>query len=192
MGAPQLNVNLDSFGRPQRARRLYLGGLLLLALGLSAGCTTTPRAPDRDDSRGATIARTAAHLVGRPYEFGGEDMRGFDCSGLVVYVHERAGLDVPRTADAQRRAAYPVRRDALLPGDVVFFRTHSRRSSHHIDHVGIYTGEGRFIHAPHSGETVSYASLETGYYRKHFVSAGRFWETDLVLAGKGERQSAAR
>jgi murein DD-endopeptidase len=171
----------------------HLGGtFLLLALGLIAGCASTPRAPEHEEGRGAVIARTAAHLVGSPYHFGGADTQGFDCSGLVVYVHERAGLEVPRTANEQRRAAHPVPRDALMPGDVVFFRTHSRRSSHRVDHVGIYAGDGRFIHAPHSGQAVSYANLESGYYRRHFVSAGRFWEGDLHLATKGERQSAAR
>jgi hypothetical protein len=188
-------VDLASKGHIEShgAGGLNLGGtLLLLALGLIAGCTTTPRMPEHGEGRGAVIARTASHLVGRPYQFGGADMQGFDCSGLVVYVHERAGIDVPRTADEQRHAAHPVPRAALLPGDVVFFRTHSRRSSHRVDHVGIYEGEGRFIHAPHSGETVSYASLDSGYYRRHFVSAGRFWEGDLRLATKGEKQSAAR
>jgi cell wall-associated NlpC family hydrolase len=189
----QTDMTMGNRSKAERAGWRGLGGAcLLITLGLSAGCSSIPRAPDRADDRGVVIARTAAHLIGSPYQFGGADTQGFDCSGLVVYVHQRAGLDVPRTADEQRRAAHPISRDALLPGDVVFFRTHSRRSSHHVDHVGIYTGEGRFIHAPHSGEAVSYASLETGYYRKHFVSAGRFWEADLQTARKGVARSAAR
>ena len=150
--------------------------LLVVALGLIAGCSSLPRAPERDEYRGTVIAQGAARLVGTPYHYGGVDAQGFDCSGLVVYVHQRAGLDVPRTADAQRREAYPVKRDALLPGDVVFFRTRFHFGRHRVDHVGIYAGEGRFIHAPNAGETVSYASLKDGYYSKHFVSAGRFWE----------------
>ncbi len=59
--------------------------------------------------------------------------------------------------------------DALTPGDLVFFRTSARR----VDHVGIYAGEGKFIHAPHAGQVVSYAYLDDPYYRAHFVSAGR-------------------
>jgi len=150
--------------------------LLVVALGLIAGCSSVPRAPERGDDRGAAIAQGTARLVGTPYHFGGVDAQGFDCSGLVVYVHQRAGIDVPRTADAQRREAHPVKRDALLPGDVVFFRTRFHFSRHRVDHVGIYAGNGRFIHAPSAGATVSYASLKDGYYSKHFVSAGRFWE----------------
>jgi cell wall-associated NlpC family hydrolase len=110
-------------------------------------------------------------LVGAPYHFGGADLQGFDCSGLAVYVYERAGVEIPRTANEQQRAARPVALDALSPGDLVFFRIHSR----HVNHVGIYTGGGRFIHAPRSGGTVSYGNLGAGYYHQHFVGAGRFW-----------------
>jgi murein DD-endopeptidase len=149
---------------------------LFLVVWVIAGCSNVPRAPDRGDDRGGAIARAAAQLVGTPYHFGGADAQGFDCSGLVVYVHERAGLEVPRTADEQRRAAHPVPLDAVLPGDVVFFHTGFHISGRRVDHVGIYAGSGRFIHAPRSGATVSYASLNEGYYRKHLVSAGRFWD----------------
>jgi len=98
-------------------------------------------------------------------------LHGFDCSGLAVYAYEQSGMEIPRTADAQRRAARPISVDALSPGDLVFFRIHSR----HVNHVGIYAGGGRFIHAPHSGQRVSYGNLEDAYYHKHFVGAGRFW-----------------
>jgi cell wall-associated NlpC family hydrolase len=157
--------------------RLYLlRTILVLVVAVITACGSLPLAPERSGDRGAEIAHAAAQLVGTPYRFGGAGGEGFDCSGLVAYVHERAGLDVPRTADEQRRAARPVPRDALLPGDVVFFRTRSHISKRRVDHVGIYAGEGRFVHAPHSGGMVSYASLTTGYYQKHFVSAGRFWD----------------
>jgi murein DD-endopeptidase len=158
--------------------RVHLAGsFALLAAWVIAGCSSVPRAPDRGDDGGVPIAQAAAQLVGTPYHFGGaDDVEGFDCSGLVVYVHERAGLEVPRTAEEQRRAAREVPLDAVLPGDVVFFRTRFHFSTRRVDHVGIYVGKGRFIHAPRSGATVSYASLDDGYYRKHFVSAGRFWD----------------
>lgn len=110
-------------------------------------------------------------LIGAPYHFGGADLQGFDCSGLAVFAYERAGVEIPRTAREQQVAARPVTVEALSPGDLVFFRIHSL----HVNHVGIYTGGGRFIHAPRSGETVSYGNLTTGYYHKHFVGGGRFW-----------------
>jgi cell wall-associated NlpC family hydrolase len=156
-------------GRPR-----FAGMFLLLVVCVISACSTAPRSSDSADDRGASIARAAAQLVGTPYHFGGADAEGFDCSGLVAYVHERAGLAVPRTAAEQRRSAHPVPLNALLPGDLVFFRFHR---GGHVDHVGIYAGGGRFIHAPRSGATVSYASLTEGYYRKHLASAGRFWDS---------------
>jgi murein DD-endopeptidase len=148
--------------------------LLLFALSVICGCSTVPHRSETGDDRGAGIARAAARLIGTPYHFGGADADGFDCSGLVAYAHEQVGLSVPRTANEQMHAAHPVPLDAVSPGDVVFFRTRVH-AGNHIDHVGIYAGGGRFIHAPRSGGTVRYASLKDGYYRKHLVSAGRFW-----------------
>jgi cell wall-associated NlpC family hydrolase len=148
--------------------------LAMVAVLFLVACGSVPRAPEAPGDAGITIAHTAAQLVGVPYHFGGADLQGFDCSGLAVYAHERVGLEIPRTAAAQRRAARTVSFDALSPGDLVFFRIGSR----HVNHVGIYAGAGRFIHAPHSGEVVSYGNLRDGYYRKHFVSAGRFWNSE--------------
>jgi murein DD-endopeptidase len=145
--------------------------LLLAALLTLAACTAAPRRPERPAGTGATIAAIAAALVGTPYQFGGADSAGFDCSGLARYVHERVGLDIPRTARQQQLAARPVPLAELAPGDLVFFSIHAR----HIDHVGIYAGGGRFIHAPRAGLAVAYADLARGYYGRHFVSAGRFW-----------------
>jgi cell wall-associated NlpC family hydrolase len=147
--------------------------LCLAAVLLLSSCTSL-RAPPRFQSAApgaaAAIVDGAAALVGTPYHFGGADEAGFDCSGLALYVHERAGIRIPRTAAAQERAAHLVPSSQLAPGDLVFFHIH-----HGIDHVGVYAGEGRFIHAPHAGLKVSYAQLRSGYYARHFVSAGRFW-----------------
>jgi cell wall-associated NlpC family hydrolase len=144
-----------------------------LALLLTA-CSSVPRESEEPSSDGGiSVARAATQLIGAPYHFGGADLQGFDCSGLAVYAYERAGVEIPRTAREQQLAARPVMLEALSPGDLVFFRIHSL----HVNHVGIYTGGGRFIHAPRSGETVSYGNLTTGYYHKHFVGAGRFWSS---------------
>ena len=143
---------------------------------LAAGCSSVPRQTvgdwrpaERVSTEGAQLVRVATGLIGTPYKFGGDDPRGFDCSGLVFYSFDRLGIEVPRTAADQRRAARSVDPESLSPGDLVFFRTSARR----VDHVGIYAGEGRFIHAPRSGAVVSYAYLDDPYYREHFVSAGR-------------------
>ena len=147
--------------------------LSVAVMMLIAACSTTSRLPTvaQQGEQGAAIARVATHLVGTPYEFGGADARGFDCSGLAVYAHEAVGLDIPRTARDQDHAAQPVSLSDLRPGDLLFFRIAAR----HVNHVGIYTGGGRFVHAPRRGEFVSYASLEDPYFRKHFVRGGRFW-----------------
>jgi cell wall-associated NlpC family hydrolase len=144
-------------------------GAALLAV---AACSSVPHESyEQPGGGGIVIARSAAQLIGAPYHFGGADLKGFDCSGLAAYVYGQAGMEIPRTADAQQRAARPVSLEALSPGDLVFFRIHSR----HVNHVGIYAGDGRFIHAPRSGERVSYGSLGDAYYHKHFAGAGRFW-----------------
>lgn len=151
-----------------------------LTLLLLAACSSAPPAPaptprpipiPAEPDLGALVAREAAQLIGTPYRYGGNDPRGFDCSGLVFYTHDKRGIEVPRTADAQSRAAAPVPTDALVPGDLIFFRIGSRK----VDHVGIYAGGGRFIHAPSSGQVVSMAYLDDPYYRRHMIGAGRFW-----------------
>jgi cell wall-associated NlpC family hydrolase len=154
---------------------------------LAGGCASRLRAPEVPDGgpreqtslapsaevepAGSRVVGIAARLIGTPYRYGGDSPReGFDCSGLVFYSFEQMGVKVPRTAADQRRAAERVKRSQLEPGDLVFFRSSKGR----VDHVGIYAGEGRFIHAPNSGSVVSYAYLDDPYYRSHFVSAGRF------------------
>lgn len=159
-------------------------GTLTILVGavIAAGCASTPRAPAERPtaivgesrpaaaSEGEQVVRVATGLIGSPYRYGGADPRhGFDCSGLVFYSFDRLGIEVPRTAADQRHAAKPVARDELSPGDLVFFRSSGRR----VDHVGIYAGAGRFIHAPSKGAVVTYAYLDDPYYRSHFVSAGR-------------------
>ncbi|HEV2286665.1 MAG TPA: C40 family peptidase [Steroidobacteraceae bacterium] len=156
----------------RRAPRATAAGALLIAALLLTACATPPRRPAAPPDPGATMAALAVSLVGTPYQFGGADAAGFDCSGLALYVHARAGLAIPRTASEQRRAAHPVPLAALAPGDLIFFRIHSR----HVDHVGIYVGGGRFVHAPRAGGAVAYGELgESGYYRARVAGAGRFW-----------------
>ena len=125
---------------------------------------------EAEPSAGEKVVSIAAAFLGKPYRFGGDNPNGFDCSGLVFYSFERLGVKVPRTAADQRKAAERVKRSNLEPGDLVFFRSSRGR----IDHVGIYAGNGKFIHAPNARSVVSYAYLDDPYYRSHYVSAGRF------------------
>ena len=171
----------------------------LLAALLLAACATTPAPPPQPPppapaapaapavpaDTGAVIAGIAASLIGTRYQFGGADQGGFDCSGLALYVHERVGLAIPRTAAAQQRAAQAITRAQLAPGDLVFFRIRSRG----VDHVGVYAGDGRFIHAPRAGLAVTFADLGGGFYAQHFAAAGRFWQRPLTAhrAGDGHK-----
>jgi cell wall-associated NlpC family hydrolase len=150
--------------------------LTILCVLLLAACATAPRGGDRapvvrGPAPGASLAQGAVDLIGTPYRWGGTTTQGLDCSGLVLLTHRAAGLAVPRTAAEQNRAATPVRRKDLLPGDLVFFRVKSRA----VDHVGVYAGGGRFVHAPGSGRAVSLASLDDPWFAQRFAGAGRLW-----------------
>ncbi len=114
----------------------------------------------------------AIALVGTPYRYGGNTPQGgFDCSGLVGFVYrDVAGILLPRSAAEIGEIAAPdIRRDELASGDLVLFRQHSR----HVTHVGIYVGEGRFVHAPNEGGTVRLDRLDDAYWRDHFAGAKR-------------------
>jgi cell wall-associated NlpC family hydrolase len=122
-------------------------------------------------SVGDDIAVRAISLLGKPYIWGGADLTGFDCSGLVRFIYDQVGIPVPRTAAAQYSAAKPIALAGLKPGDLLFFRTQGQR----ISHVAIYTGEGRFIHAPRTGQPVEFRMLDDEYYRAHLAGAGRLF-----------------
>jgi len=133
-----------------------------------------PGARRRDAHRAlqAGLVSTAHRFIGTPYQWGGESpISGFDCSGLTMTVYRLNGLDLPRTAASQFRAGRPVSRHALQEGDLVFFNTGGRNR---ITHVGIYSGGGRFIHAPGRGKTIRSASLSKSYFQNRFVGARRY------------------
>ena len=95
--------------------------------------------------------------------------QGFDCSGLVRYAYLAAGRDVPRTTSEQFRTARSIRQRKLEAGDLLFFRIDSRE----VTHVAIYTGHGRFVHAPQSGKSVETRALDDEWYADRLVGAGR-------------------
>jgi peptidoglycan DL-endopeptidase CwlO len=113
---------------------------------------------------GGQAVAIAEQYLGVPYVWGGASPSGFDCSGLVMYVYGRLGVSLPHNAAAQYSMGTPVPRDALEPGDLVFFDG--------LGHVGIYVGGGSFIHAPHTGPVVQISSL-SGWYSSEYVGAKR-------------------
>jgi cell wall-associated NlpC family hydrolase len=177
---------MNAAARRASVRSLRCAAPALLALLSLAGCAPfRPGLPSdpvvREQSleaargAGAVIAREAREQIGMPYRYGGDDpRRGFDCSGLVAYVHAQEGIAVPRTAAAQYAAARKVDREELQAGDLVFFRLVP--GSREVTHVGVYTGQGRFVHAPQSGRNVGEASLDEPFFRERFAGSGRFYE----------------
>jgi cell wall-associated NlpC family hydrolase len=116
----------------------------------------------------------AMSLEGTKYKLGGNSPEtGFDCSGFVNYVfNQAANVKLPRTTGGLSRVGQSVDLKELQPGDLVFFNTMRRSFSH----VGIYIGDGDFIHAPRSGRTVTVENMETGYWHQHFNGAKRIDE----------------
>jgi len=158
--------------RAVRAIRSLIGVLSLLAI---TGCsnalrweqpTAYPVAAGTAD--GGQVARVATRMIGMPYRWGGAQPGGFDCSGLVQYSYNSVGHAVPRTSAAQFAASARVSLRDARAGDLVFFSFERK-----VSHVGIYLGDGRFVHAPSSGKHVEVASLRQPPYSQHFVAAGR-------------------
>lgn len=156
--------------------------VLAAIAAITSGCAGAPPAPDNkesgrvtvepriaDESLGGAIADVAMGMVGTRYRYGGADpLEGFDCSGLVYYAYGQAGYRVPRSSQELFRAARKISVGDAYPGDLMFFQDQTKLS-----HVGIYLGDGRFVHAPASGRNVAVSSLDTPYYQEHLVAVGR-------------------
>lgn len=117
------------------------------------------------------LVSIAMGFIGVPYRRGGSSAeRGFDCSGFVRVAYERAlGLVLPRRAKDQAQATEVIDKKDLQPGDLVFFNTMRRAFSH----VGIYLGNGKFIHSPRSGERVRIEDMQATYWQRRFNGARR-------------------
>jgi len=173
-------LKTDQSGSPMSLfSRLCLFGLI--ALLTACASKPAPEPVSAVDSFYSPVAEDvlirAIGLVGTPYRYGGNTPdSGFDCSGLIGYVYrDAAGISLPRTTRAMSSLRAPaVPRNALQPGDLLFFATAGGRS---VSHAGIYVGEGRFVHAPSSGGTVKLDSLSNTYWTKSYLSAKR------ILAG---------
>ena len=119
---------------------------------------------------GQQVVDFAKKFLGIPYRWGGTTPAGFDCSGFVYYIYNSLGYKMPRMiVDMNKQGSY-VSKANLQPGDVIIFQNTYASG---LSHVGIYVGDGKFIHSPNSRSVVSYADLYSTYYTNHYYSARR-------------------
>lgn len=137
----------------------------------TAGKSANTQVASRSSSTAlsGSVLSKAAQYLHTPYVWGGTSPRGFDCSGFVQYVFRQYGYSLPRTAADQASVGKKVSKNDLKPGDLVYFA-----SGGSIDHIGIYVGSGKFIHAssPRSGGVI-YTSLSESYYAARYAGATR-------------------
>lgn len=125
------------------------------------GPEVPPPRPERQ-----AVLDTALDYLGVPYQYGGTDRDGLDCSALMVRILEKHGVRLPRTAAQQFRVGDAIPREALRPGDLVFFAERRR-----IHHVGMYLGRGEFVHASTGSGEVRVDSLDRDWFRDRYAGA---------------------
>lgn len=161
--------NQDSANSPKFYRGGKSTGVTPSASALN-GSTTNSGSVSTGSATGAQIVNEAKKYLGVRYVYGGASPSGFDCSGFVYYVLKQFGFSPYRTPADQYRMGTSVSKSNLQPGDIVFF---ANTAGSGITHVGIYVGNGQFIHSPNSRSTVSYADLTSGYWANHYYGARR-------------------
>ena len=151
-----------------RICRLATVLLLVACAGLTAcGGHSSPALSSSPHAMG--VVETARSVIGTPYSWGGSSPQtGFDCSGLTYWAYNQNGVLLPRTSSDQIRVGQKISND-IQPGDLVFFQVGQG------NHVGIYAGQGIFIHSPKSGATVREENMYKDYWMSRFLGARRFF-----------------
>lgn len=133
--------------------------------------SSAPSSRPEERDMGYIAARTAERFIGIPYQWGGNTVvDGMDCSGFTRAVYNLCGISIPRTSRDQFKAGNSIQKGELRDGDLVFFGD----SVSSINHVGIYVGDGKFVHAPRRGEEIRTASISESYFERRFVGARRY------------------
>ena len=183
---PVVSVHVLRIMQPTHSKqaltcRTLIGcGIFICALLALSGCNTFSSKSNaskvtqfKQDTTVGTedVSIAAVGLVGVPYVYGGNTPKGgFDCSGLIVYVYNKAaGIKLPRTIQLMSDRGRSIENHPPAPGDLVFFNTTGEKYSH----AGIYVGQGRFVHAPSAGGTVRLEQIENPYWAARFTEARR-------------------
>jgi len=155
-------------------RRLLLSLVLATTISLPAQ-TPDSQAGTRVAGVSSSLLDKAKAFLGTPYRYGGRSPKGFDCSGFVSFVFDSFGVALPRSSVHQAKQGESIDLDEIQPGDLLFFKTRGKQNR--ISHVGIYMGDGQFIHAgswgSRKGRCVKVSELDGDYYVKRLVSARR-------------------
>lgn len=189
VNADAVNVRTDTSTESDTLGTL-VGGSVVTVNGLLRGwydvtCESGTRGYIRSDfvdlissgasANGSAVVALAQQYLGVRYVYGGASPSAFDCSGYTMYIMKQFGYNLPHTATGQWKSGYgtKVSYAEMMPGDLVFFCDPSRSLGKACSHVGIYVGNGQFIHASSSKHGVIYSDLTSGYYNNYFVGAIR-------------------
>ena len=189
VSADAVNVRTDTSTESDTLGTIS-GGSIVTVNGLLRGwydvtCESGTRGYIRSDfvdlissassANGSSVVALAQQYLGTRYVYGGAAPGAFDCSGYTMYIMKQFGYNLPHTATGQWQSGYgtKVSYAEMMPGDLVFFCDPSRSLGKACSHVGIYVGNGQFIHASSSKNGVIYSDLTSGYYHNYFVGAIR-------------------
>lgn len=148
--------------------KLYAGDSSDIKVSYTTTSSSSSNKPS-SNSKLDKVLSTVKAQVGKPYVYGAAGPNSFDCSGLTYYAYKKAGIYLNRTSRDQAKNGKHVSKSNLKAGDLVFFNS----GTNSIRHVGMYVGNGKFIHSPSPGKSVKYESMSTSYYVKGYVTARR-------------------
>jgi cell wall-associated NlpC family hydrolase len=138
---------------------------------LEGDATYEPVVPDDVDGLRVTVIASGKEYIGKPYVWGGTGPNGFDCSGLIQTIFAENGISIPRGAKDQYKDGRKIKREYLKPGDLIFFETYAKG----VSHVGIWIGDGKFLHAESSDAGVTITPISIPYWDDRYYGAATYF-----------------